>query len=138
MSEKNNKPVDLKTRVHKFLSDNPNYRKVDVVSHFTAEACGKSIVYKYIKSYEEGQPAGRKIGSGRPPIFATKANIKKLETMFENKDGISLRKAGRRLKCDHTTVKKILDKHTNIRCYKKTPIPDRTPRQKKEAPSKFR
>ncbi len=109
--------ANIKTRVYKFLSDNPEVKKVDVVSHFLKEGCHRSTLYRYIKLYEAGTQVERKKGTGRPRVFSTKANVKKIEKMFNNRDGISLRKAASKLKCHHQTVKNILKQHTNIKCY---------------------
>jgi hypothetical protein len=125
--------ANIKTRVYKFLSDNPEVKKVDVVSHFLKEGCHRSTLYRYIKLYEAGTQVERKKGTGRPRVFSTKANVKKIEKMFNNRDGISLRKAASKLKCHHQTVKNILKQHTNIKCYKKRKIPKRTEAQKKAA-----
>jgi transposase len=113
------KDKDLKSRVYQFYAENIEKGKHYVAKHFLDEKVPKTTVYRHIRSAEQNKPLERKVGSGRKPQIASKANIRKIKNWMDHKDGISGRAVARRLNCSHVWVQKILNKYTHIRFYKK-------------------
>ena len=95
------------------------------------EGYSKATIYRYMNSYNQNKPLGRKAGSGRRPTLNTQNNRIKLRKMFNNRRGVSLSKASRRLGCSKGTIGRILKCFKKpILCYKRKKRPSRTPEQR--------
>ena len=84
-----------------------------------------------INNAAAGKSLTRKTGTGRKPIFNTSSNRLKIKKMFDHQKKPSLRKAAKKFKCSHSTIRNILRKMKKpILCYKRTKRPNRTPVQR--------
>ena len=84
-----------------------------------------------MNSYDQNKPLGRKAGSGIRATLNTRNNRIKLSKMFNNRRGVSLSKASRRLGCSKSTIGRILKCFNKpILCYKRKKRPSRTPEQR--------
>jgi hypothetical protein len=129
---------NLKKRVYEFIELNHSMEKVQIWEHFKLENAAKATIYRHISSWQQNKPVGRKIGTGRPTKIATKANIRKISKMFNNRSGCSQNKAARKIGCSQQYISKILKTRTGIVKRKKQKIPNRSLQQKQVAPSKCR
>ena len=111
----------LRERVVRFYETHGHRGKKFTVDHFRDENVPVSTVYRIMVSLS----MERKAGSGRP---AKKKKMEALKKLFDNKDGTSLRDAGRKYHCSHTLIHRIL-KMENIICRKKTWSPEYTDEQ---------
>jgi hypothetical protein len=122
---------NLKARLYKFYDENIDKGKSFVANHFLAEGCSRSTIYRHIRSRESGKQLERKKGSGRIPIISTPKNRARIAKMFNHKMKGSLRKAAKKFKCSHETIRGILQKMKKpILCYKRKKRPNRTPVQR--------
>ena len=102
-----------------------------MAAHFLAENAPKATIYRHINSAASGKQLARKNGSGRKPIFNTPNNRVKIKKIF--------RKAARKFKCSHITIRDILRKMQKpILCYKREKRPNRTHVQRLVARPKSR
>ena len=101
---------NLKARLYKFYDENIDKGKSFVADHFLAEGCSRSTIYRHIRSRESGKQLERKKGSGRIPIISTPRNSARIAKMFNHKMKGSLRKAAKKFKCSHETIRGILQK----------------------------
>jgi hypothetical protein len=130
MSEKFvSKQEVVRKRVYSFYNDNKDKGKKFTKDHFVAENIPESTIYRIIQRAENESGHKRVRGSGRKAKIMTKTNIKKLETMFDHKDGISQRQAARKFKCSHQYIGLTLATKTRIRPRKKIKIPKRSEQQ---------
>lgn len=100
------KQEDLRRRIVQFYQQHKSEPKSYTVSHFMAENVPKRTIYNVIKH----MAVERKFGSGRKATIMTKANLAKLRKLFNNKDGISQRDAGRKFECTQQHIGKSLQK----------------------------
>ena len=108
-------------RIFEFYLENKASGKKFNVNHFMAKNISKSTVYNVIQRAESDSRHERKKGTGRKPKIMTKKNIKRLNGMFDHKDGVSQRQAA----SSHQYIQKTLADKTDI-CYrKKIQIPKR-------------
>ena len=98
----------LKSRVYNFYKKKHEDGKHVIWNHFKMEGYSKATIYRYMNSYDQNKPLGRKAGSGRRPTLNTQNNRIKLRKMFNNRRGVSLSKASRRLGCSKSTIGRIL------------------------------
>ena len=130
---------DINSRLYKFYNENKEKGKQYVAAHFLEENVPKATIYRHINSAASGKQLARKNGSGRKPIFNTPNNRVKIKKMFNNRKKPSLRKAARKFKCSHITIRNILRKMQKpILCYKREKRPNRTPVQRLVARPKSR
>lgn len=128
----------LESRVQKYIEKHPNIRLSEVVKQFVAIGCSRSSVYRWAKSALQPRVGGRNKGRAYPARIATKGNIQKLKRYFNHKSGRSQRSFARRLRCSQGYVSRMLKKHTDIQCYKKTKRPLMTDKQRAVARPKCR
>ena len=129
---------NLKTRVYEFIEMNQSMEKLQIWEHYKLENAAKATIYRHISSWQQNKPVGRKIGTGRPTKIATKANIRKISKMFNNRSGCSQKKASRKIGCTQQYISNMLKTRTGIVKRKKQKIPNRSLQQKQIAPSKCR
>ena len=95
----------LRERVVQFYETHGHRGKKFTVDHFRDENVLVSTVYRILASLS----VVRKAGSCRPAKIMTKKKKKKvLKKLFDNKDGTSLRDAGRKYHCSHTLIHRTL------------------------------
>ena len=117
--------------MYNFYNENKEKGKQYVAAHFLAENAPKATIYRHINSAASGKQLARKNGSGRKPIFNTPNNRVKIKKIF--------RKAARKFKCSHITIRNILRKMQKpILCYKREKRPNRTHVQRLVARPKSR
>lgn len=124
------KQEDRRKRIYEFYISNRNKGKKFTVAHFLAEGVSEKTIYRIISRVENNSGHERVKGSGRVAKIMTKRRINRLKGMFEHKDGVSQRQAGRKFGCSQQYISKILKTKTAIRVHKKTKIPMRTDEQK--------
>ena len=107
------KPIDFS--LENFQKKNQNLQNCELAKAFQAIGLSRATSYRKVKRLRVGAPL-RKQGSGRPAKIATANNIKIIEQNFKNRDGCSQRKVV--IKSTQLYVSYILNKYTNIRCYK--------------------
>ena len=121
----------LKSCVYNFYKKKHEDGKHVVWNHFKIEGYSKATIYRYMNSYDQNKPLGCKAGSGRRPTLNTQNNRIKLRKMLNNRRGVSLSKASRRLGCSKSTIGRILKCFKKpILCYKRKKRPSRTPEQR--------
>lgn len=121
---------ELKKRVYQFYKMDQNRSKHEIFLHFSAEGEPKKTIYRFINDAMNGVPLERKKGSGKKSLINTSTNRKRLKKMFDQKKGVSLRKAAKKIGCHHSYISKMLKGMKKpIRCYKRTKRPKRTPFQ---------
>ena len=111
----------LRERVVRFYETHGHRGKMFTVDHFRDENVPVSTIYRILASLS----VERKAGSGRPAKIMTKKKKETLNKLFDNKDGTSLRDAGRKYHCSHTLIHRTL-MMKNIICRKKTRSPEYT------------
>ena len=122
---------NLKARLYKFYDENIDKGKSFVANHFLTEGCSRSTIYRHIRSRESLKPNERKKGSGRLPIISTPKKRSRIAKTFSYKMKGSLRKAAKKFKCSHETIRGILQKMKKpILSYKRKKRPNRTPVQR--------
>ena len=124
----------LRKRIYEFFLANRSSGKKYTVAHFQAENVSRSTIYNIIRRAERDSGHERVFGSGRKAKIMTKKNIKRLNTMFNHRDGVSTRQAARKFKCDHSLIIKTLSRKTDIKHIKKKKIPLRTDKQQERIP----
>ena len=124
------KQEDRRKRIYNFYLKHRAKGKKYTVDHFKAENVPYNTVYRIIKSAENDSGHARVQGSGRIAKNMTRKRIKKLETFFNNKDGVSQRGAARKFKCSHQYIGKILNDKLGIHVHKKQKIPNRDEKQR--------
>ena len=130
---------DIKSHLYKFYNEKKEKGKQYVTAHFFAENVPKTTIYRHINNAACGKQLARKNISGRKPIFNTPNNRVKIKKTFNNRKKPSLRKAARKFKCSHITIRNILRKMQKpILCYKREKRPNRTPVQRLVARPKRR
>ena len=92
MTEKIASLQELKRkRVYEFYLDHRTQGKKFTIAHFSAENIPSKTIYRIIERAENESGHQRVIGSGRKAKIMTFSTIKKLESMFDHRDGISQR-----------------------------------------------
>lgn len=124
------KQEDRRKRIYEFYFSNRDKGKKFTVDHFLAERVPGKTIYRIISRVENNSGHQRVKGSGRVAKIMTKRRIERLKGMFDHKDGVSQRQAGRKFGCSHQFITKTLKTKTNIRVHKKIVIPKRTEDQK--------
>ena len=99
-----------------------------VAKQFQSLGLSRATAYRKVNLIEKGSLKRNKI-PGCPVKIATKKNIERIKTYFNNKTGHSQRCMARKLNCNQSTVSRIISKHTNITCFKKVKRPKRTAAQ---------
>jgi len=128
----------LKTTLYKFYEKNKQKGRKYIRDKFLELGAPERSLDRWLTTLEENKSLERKVGSGRRPKFATKANIANLKNYFNHRSGRSQRKYARKLNCHQTTVGRILKKSTNIVCRKRQKKPKMSEQQKKKARPKCR
>jgi len=119
----------FRQRVYKFYSENLSKGKHFTVLHFRAEGAPKRTIYDILKRYDDGLPAERQVGSGRPAKIFTKKKSKQLEKDFQNNDKFSMRRAAQKYDASVGYVHKTVTKKLKMKYRKKKTIPDRSEEQ---------
>ena len=86
-------------QIYEFYLDNRSEGKKYTIDHFRTAKIPRQTISDIIKRAENDSGYKRVNGSGRVAKIMTKANIKRLKTMFDHRDGISTRQAARKFKC---------------------------------------
>lgn len=126
----------LRKRVYNFYFQNRDKGKTFTVNHFLAEKIPKRTIYSIIERLELGLGWQRKSGSGPKAVKMNKKHVKDLCKMFNNKCGLSQRRAARKYNCSQQYISKTLATKTKISNYKRTRIPLRTPEHIDDAKKK--
>lgn len=126
----------LKNRVYKFYEKHHNRGKTFTAKHFMAEGVSRATIYRILQCAEKGIPPNRRPGSGRIAKITTKRMLTSLSKDFNNKCGISQRRAAKKYGCSVFTINWALRTKCNISYRKKKKIPARTERQKTDAKTK--
>ena len=103
------KQLSLKSRVYAFYDLHKEKGKAFIWKHFKIEGAARSTINRLIKHAEQGKSITRKKGGGPKSEYNTSTNRTKLKRMFDNKKGVSLRKASKKLKCSHQTISRYLN-----------------------------
>ena len=119
------KQEDRRKRIYDFYLKHRAKGKKYTVDHFKAENVPYNTVYRVIKCAENDSGHARVQGSDRIAKNMTRKRIKKLETFFNNKDGVSQRGAARKFKCSQQYIGKILNDKLGINVHKKQKISNR-------------
>ena len=83
------KCMRVKSDLYKFVRNNPDMPKPDVVHHFLMLGYKRRSLYHWLKAIEQKKSLKRKEGSGRPAAIATKRNIIRIKNHFNHKSGLS-------------------------------------------------
>ena len=89
------------------------------VQHFMMEGMSKSTIYNIIRNYEDRGTVKRKRGSTLEATIMTNEKKRKIQRMFDHKDNVSIRQAGRKFDCSQFLIVKTLNKMCNVRRKKK-------------------
>lgn len=130
------KQESLRKRVYEFYLNNKDSGKKYTLDHFIAENIPESTIYDIIKRAENRSGHERVPGSGRTAQIMTNKGLKRLERMFNNKDGVSQRQAARKFNCSQKHISKTLSTKLSISARKKIRIPKRSEQQKEQAQTK--
>jgi len=125
----NNKEKCLRDRIYKYYEDNRSKWKKFTLDYFKGEKIHKSTIYRIIEHAENKSGYNRAPESGRIATIMTTKNIHRLKVMFDNKDGVSQRKAARKFQCSQACICKTLKNKTSIKRRKKQKIPKQTVKQ---------
>lgn len=117
-------------RIYEFYLANRSSGEKLTIDHFKAENIPRQTIANIIQRAKNNTGHERVKGSGRIAKKMTKANIKRLKTMFDHRDGVSQRQAARKFKCSQPMINYTLKTKTNIVCRKKKKIPKRTEAQR--------
>jgi hypothetical protein len=109
----------IKSDLYKFVRNNPEMPKPDVVHHFLMLGYKRRSLYHWLKAIEQKKSLKRKKGSGRPAAIATKRNIIRIKNHFNHKSGLSQRSYARRLGCTQSYISMILKRSSSIKVRKK-------------------
>ena len=121
-----NVQVELRNRICQFRKTHMDLPKSFTVKHFLEKGLPRSTIYSVLEHVDNNLGPQRKKGSGRKAIKIDKANIRRLKSMMDHKDGVSQRQAGRKFGIAQSYVSHILSTKTEIKYYKKKKIPART------------
>lgn len=113
----------LQKRIVNFYLKNEKNKSMTVF-HFKQEKIPPKTVYSILAKYDKCGTVGDLPRSGRPP----KLDVNKVGRMFNNKDGVSQRKAARIFKVHQTTIGRTLKK-CDIEYRKKEKAPAYTEKQ---------
>ena len=91
-------------RVYEFYKANRALGKKYTRDHFLAEKIPERTIYSIIQRAENESGHEKTVGSGRPDTIMTKKNIKRLNTMFDHKDGVSQTQEPRKFKCSQQYI----------------------------------
>ncbi len=130
------KKSDLRERVYCFYNANKDQGKAYTVKHFEAEKERRTTIYRIIQRIDDGIPMVHQRGAGRPAVKMPKDKIRHMKRLFNNKRGISQRKAAAKYKVTQQYIQNLLKTKTDIRCRKRIKIPKRTDKQKVEGRTK--
>ena len=128
----------MRYSVKKFMDEHSEAPVKEVVDHYVGIGCKQSSVYRWIKSIQQTGNSTRKRSSGRPVKIATKKNIRALKNYFNHRSARSQNAFAKRIGCTQRYVGYMLQKHTDIRRYKKAKRPLMTAAQRKKARPKCR
>ena len=123
------KQEEVRKRIYEFYLNNKLLGKKFIVAHFNAEKVPRSTIYEIIKRVENDSGYKRVQESGRVAKIMTPKGIKRLKTIFDHSDRVSMRQAGQKYGCSHSHIIKTLAKYTDIKSYKKQGIPHRQENQ---------
>jgi transcriptional regulator with XRE-family HTH domain len=128
----------LKKNLQEYFLKNPNLGRRHYFQLFSSLGATKTSLNRWLVLLEQNEPLTRKIGSGRIPVFATKATITRVKKIFNHRSGCSQRKAARKLGSSQSTISRILKERTEIVCRKRTKRPLLSDKQKLAARPKCR
>lgn len=120
------KQDNLRARVYKFFTLHADQKKAFTVAHFKEEGISSSTIYDILKRQSNGISAQRKFGSGGSNKCIKGAALKRLETMFKNKCGVSVRSAARKFDVSKSCIHKVVKTSLKLKYRKKTKIPKRS------------
>ena len=102
------KQEDLRKRVVQMYEKWKLHPKSMTVAHFIGEGYKANTIYGIIRRYEKTGTWVRQSGQGRKALIMNKNKKKALKQMFNNRDGVSTRDAGKKFGCCHTHIRKTL------------------------------
>lgn len=129
------KEETIRDRLYNFYSKNHHFGKKFTVTHFLNEGVPRKTIYDICKRYDNGISSDRQAGSGRKPEIFKKRKIDELISAFDNKGGISTRKAAQKFKCSQSMIRHVLKK-SSVQYRKRKVIPKRTELQMNLAKTK--
>lgn len=119
----------LRSRVYNFYQTNISHGKSYTVRHFLAEGVPRSTIYDILERFSSGLGSERRPGTGRIPHILTKTKLKRLESTFKDKDGVSIRTAARKMNASVGLVHWALRTKLGIKYRRKQAIPARNDNQ---------
>ena len=128
----------LKERVQKCIKNHPDASLKKIVDSFVEIGCSRRSVYRWANSALQNRKVGRNTRVGPPLRIATKGTIQKVKRYFDHRTGRSQRKIAGKIGCSQAYISRLIKKHTDIRCYKKSKRPLMTDKQKQQARPKCR
>ena len=123
--------------VYDFYLSHMDQGKAFTVAHFKSHGISQSTIYDIIRRAENDSNVERKVGSGPVTKKMPQKAKNKLKKMFDNKRGVSTRKAASNFNISQTYVRKILNK-ASVVCRRRITIPARTEAEKLAARPKCR
>ena len=99
MNKKKSKQEEIRKRVYEFYLNHKNVGKKFTIDHFNIQNIPKSTIYKIIKRTESESGHQSVQGSGGKAKEMTKTNIKRLELIFDYRDGVSQRQVAKKFNC---------------------------------------
>ena len=116
--------LDRNSIIRDYYLKHEEFGKSYTVRHFLDMGLERSLTYRVLKRVSEGQPLGRKVGTGRIAKKMPKKKVAKLLKQMNHKIGSSQIKAARQFNVSQSYINNILKK-SNLKYYKRKPIPKR-------------